>query len=288
MASINVRGLWKKETLHQLDVYIRENKRNVILLQELITQHNNEKNEITEAKKREIEELFSDFNFHYTNKSTAILYHKALQVKPIVVKSKEKLNGNQWLTWIIIYSNNRPILIGSYYRSPSEYSTDEKEEKHAANCEDIRNEIKIIKKLYKDTKFNDIIICGDFNIHSNIWDAYYEGRYDKKEENVLKLLNNNDFELCNKKEKPTHCIYNRDENNIPIINEYNTVDLTIATNTIAKKICNWDTNSHTIYTNENDKNNPYNNELDAQCINDVSDHFAISFDIKLKFQFFLQ
>ena len=101
-------------------------------------------------------------------------------------------------------------------------------------------------------------------------------------------LYNLELKICNLRNRPTHCKYKIIEG-LTTIEAYNTIDITLATNNIGNLICNWDTNSHTLYDNDNiinnidnNVNNPINSELDTKWVHDVSDHFAIKFDIKTK------
>ena len=79
------------------------------------------------------------------------------------------MNGNQWVTWVILHTLNKKILVGSYYRSPNKYKTNDNDKPHYADPNLINEEIKQIKNKYK---FDSILISGDFNIHSKIWDVY--------------------------------------------------------------------------------------------------------------------
>ena len=276
-ACLNIGGIGNKNKREELKRYILNNKRNIVLLQEL---ESNTKtclsDDISRLDTIDWQNEFPGFSIYYTNNRTGILYSNNLQIRKIDIKSN--LDGNQWCTWIIVYTKlNKKILIGSYYRSPNKYKTNNNNIPHFADPNIITKDIELIKR---NNKFNSIIISGDFNIHSKIWDAYRQSdKINNSEKQLINFIAKNNLNIINDPCKPTHCKFNNIDN-IATITEYNSIDLTLISHDLDTTTTNWDTNSFTIYNNDAEINdNIQYNELDSKWVSEMSQHFAISFDI---------
>ena len=281
-ACLNIGGIGNKNKRNELKRYIFNNKRNLILLQELESNTKTSlSNDISRLDTIDWKSEFPGFNIYYTNNRTGILYSNKLQLRKLDIKSH--LNGNQWCTWVIVHTQcNKKILIGSYYRSPNKYKSNENDTPHFADPNLLTKDIELIRK---SNKFNSIIISGDFNIHSKIWDAYRNtDKINNSEKQLINLIAKNNLDIKNDACKPTHCKFNSIDNIATII-EYNSIDLTLASHDLDTAITNWDTNSFTLYNSDsnNSSDNLYNNELDSKWVTEVSQHFAISFDVSSKF-----
>ena len=82
-----------------------------------------------------------------------------------------------------------------------------------------------IKEIYKTETF---IIGGNFNAHSGIWDARFNGSHDQATDNVIKFTDHNNFACINDENKPTH-VRDRDRSNDGIVDilGYNSVDIVL-------------------------------------------------------------
>ena len=247
-----------KNKFIQIRAIIKENKSNIITLNELCTQHNNN----TSLKRVNFEREFSEFKIYISKNEVAILVHKSINSTEAIVEKENKISGNHWSIYTLIYSGKKPIIVGSYYRSPS----------GKENPKDISNEIDNLRSKYK---CNNYIINGDFNIEHELWDNNCDlTKFDENANNVLDLIQEQELVIINNKYKPTHAKY-RIIGLFPVIYAYNSIDLSLVSYELQNKVVNWETNSYTAYGEDK-------SELDLQWISNVSDHFAIQFDINIK------
>ena len=273
-ASINVRSLAKETTLKSVKEFIHRNKCNLVLLQEIKNKHDDSEVKV------DWEDDFKDFKFISTHKhECGILVHERVQFTRI-----EKLQtvnfGNQWMTWIIVFCVGLTILVGSYYRSPNPRVANGHGEAKQADMRLIKHEIDEIRLKYK---FNSIMIGGDMNVSSTMWDAGYTGTESQETKNVIDFIEQNELIICNDNYKPTHAKYNVIEK-IPSVNEYNVLDLTLVSNNLLDHCSDWTTNSYNYFNGEPNSESVKNCELDAKWLAEVSDHFAVTWNINCKIQ----
>ena len=269
---LNIRGFGNKNEarlrrnkFNELRRLINENNTNVIFLNELCTRHNND----SALRNVNFSDEFKNFNFYSTGNETGILIHKNIQQWKVTIPDNIKLKNNQWTTYCKVkLRNNKEILLCSYYRSPS--INMDINNKGKADPLLIDKELKWIK--CNDNGWNSLIINGDFNIRDILWDAHCDDKnIDKYGESILKLCKKYNLYVVNDEYQPTHAKYNKIDN-FPHIYEYNSIDLTIISNSLNENIKDWKTNSYTIYNNDN-------SVLDAEWVANISDHFAITFNI---------
>ena len=273
---LNIRGFGdKNETrlrrnkFNELRRIINEKDTNVVFLNELCTRHNNN----NALRNINFNDEFKDFNFYSTGNETGLLIHKNIQQWKVIIPDNIKLTNNQWSTYCKIkLHNNKEILLCAYYRSPS-VSNNNNKKQSKANPFLIDRELQWIKN--NDNGWDTLILNGDFNIRNTLWDVQFnENTSDKYSEYVLNLCKKYDLCVANDNYQPTHAKYNKIDG-IPYIYEYNSLDLTIISNTLCDSIKNWETNSYTIYNNDQ-------SVLDTQWIANISDHFAITYSINKK------
>ena len=109
------------------------------------------------------------------------------------------------------------------------------------------------------------MIAGDFNIHSQIWDIYHKNdKITKSEKQLIKFITDNNLNIMNNSNKPTHCKFDKIDD-IATITEYNTIDLTLVSPDLDELLVNWDTNSFNVSNNDE----LYNNELDSKWVTEV-------------------
>ena len=271
MLHLNCRGLGNvaekvrcKNKYIRIKSLIRENNSNIVTLNELCVQHNNK----TKIKKADLEREFKDFNVYLGGNEVAIFVKKAINSTEAKIDAKDKINGKHWSIYSLIYSGSKPIIIGSYYRSPSENE----------NPVELNKELNVLRDKYKCKNF---IINGDFNAEHELWDNNCDpSKIDGNASGILELLEEQEMAIMNNKFKPTHAKYNNVNSEdiiIPIIYGYNSIDLTLVSLNLQNMVNNWDTNSYTIYGADR-------SEMDLQWISNISDHFAITYQINAKIE----
>ena len=274
--SVNVNGIGDNKTkngrerlqrkMKYLNELIDENGLNVILLQELRIHHNANGSLNVNWKKQ-----FPDYEFYSNDdKETGILVYNKLQHKE-VKDIKFRISKDQWTTWVMICNNGgKNILIASYYRSPS----------GNGNTRDLTKEISVIKKQYKVESF---IIGGDFNAHSGMWDARFNGDHSQNAENVIGFMEDNQLVCINDNTKPTH-VRQRDRSSDGIVDilGYNSVDITFISQDLISISNGWTTNSNNVFNGDVNSENVDNCEMDSDWVANMSDHFAMIWRINCK------
>ena len=167
------------------------------------------------------------------------------------------------------------MICGSLYRSPSRRASNFNNNAHLANITDIEKELKII---IKEQKCNEIMLAGDFNLKSKLWDIRYDRDNDNYTENLMEFIDKFELSCINDPSKATHCIYEIIDN-IPVITSYNSLDLVLISNSQLKQCTDFDTNSHNVYDGSDSGCDVINSELDLQWVSDVSDHFIMSWNL---------
>jgi exonuclease III len=284
IACLNVRGINNNDKkLKKVKKWINTNNFDIILLQEIIIHHESSKKVNIE---RIIDEFGGNYVFYTHNHSTGILVKNNIISDNITINSN--LIGYHWSTWITIKLMNRIIAICSYYNSPNNNNeineNNDNENNNNSRILQLQQQIDEIKQLYNNKI--SFIIAGDFNCNSSEWDSFSD-IYDENDElfnDIKNLIENNNLEIRNNSNYPTHCTkkYNK-------ITKYNIIDLVLISNNIINKTNNYDTTSQMIYEidSENDNNIINNkNELqqlqnDLDWINNISDHFGINFDLNI-------
>ena len=255
-----------KKKIEYIKVLIVDNNLNCILMQELKIHHNANDDVCVNW-----ERCFPEFEFYSKDgKETGILVHKRLQHKE-VDDLEYRIQNDQWTTWVMISnSGGKNIFIASYYRSPSSNG----------NAKNIAKEINEIKLKYHGESF---IICGDFNAHSGIWDARFDGAHDNVTENVIDFMNDNNLVCINDKDKPTH-VRQRDRSSDGIVDilAYNSVDITFISQDLISMCNEWNTNSYNTFNGDINDENIANCEMDSDWVANMSDHFAMIWKINCK------
>ena len=159
---------------------INERNLNIVLFQELKIHHDN-----VNAIDIDWKEEFKNWKVVIDNNETGILINKIVAMSKF--ETKAKMKGNQWMTRVIIHYKGKRIALASYYRSPSKRKENENSNKKQADVRKIQEEITMWKRKQK---VHSIIIGGDFNMHSKLWDKYgKDKRADRKHvENLIKLM----------------------------------------------------------------------------------------------------
>ena len=276
---MNVNGIENKADRIQQDrkiamikTQIDENNINLIFLQELKIHHDGGKVGIKWKK------YFPDFNFISDNYiETGFLIHKNVQYHE-VDKGKVFVGGNLWVTWIVVHSGGKQFLCASLYRSPSKRASKWNKTKHLANISDINRELKYLKNK---TKCNGIIIAGDFNLASNLWDVRYNKQNSNSTNNLMDFMDENNLTCINNRELATHCKYENIDG-IPTITKYNNIDLVLMSRDLVNKCSDFKTNSFNVYDGSDTGNDVINSELDAEWVSTVSDHFLVQWNINYK------
>ena len=266
-ACLNVDGMTIAK-LKFLKNEIYTNGYKIIYLQELVKQHGGNKIDIN------WKDELNDFEFVSDNGiETGFLIHKEVQFNPI--KIKKPVGGNLWVTWIVIHRGSAKIICGSLYRSPSRRKSNFNNYPHLASISDIENEM---KQIIKEQKCNEIMLAGDFNLKSKIWDIRYNGKEDKYVENLNEFMEKYNLCCINDAERATHCRYEIIDG-IPIITSYNSLDLVLVTNSMIKQCTDFNTNTQNVYDGSDSGIDVINSELDLVWITSVSDHFLLSWNI---------
>lgn len=271
-ASLNVRGLAKTTTLSKVKDFISSNKCNLVFLQELKTTHNS--NTVKINWKKEFENFIWCTNDSNKNEC-GILIHKRIQYQKII-DLKTANFGNQWMTWIIVHCIGKSILVGSYYRSPSERQANNQGTPTQADMTLISKEINEIQEKFKITS---IMIAGDMNASSKMWDARFDGHETQATKKVVEFIEENELVICNDRLSPTHAIYEKLNDGIINVKRYNSIDLTLMSYDLIEKCSDWTSNSYNYYDEENTGEDVENYELDIEWLSDVSDHFALTWNI---------
>ena len=269
MLHLNCRGLGNvaekircKNKFIRIKALIKENNANIVTLNELCVQHANK----SKIKKTELEREFNEFNVYLGGNEVAIFVKKDINSTEAKVEASSKIKGKHWSIYSLVYTGSKPIIIGSYYRSPSGND----------NPAQLKQELNALRTKYKCKNF---IINGDFNAEHELWDNHCNSsKIDTIANGVLELLEEQELAVINNKYKPTHAKYNNinsDDYVIPVIYGYNSIDLSLVSLELQSKVNNWDTNSYTVYGNDR-------SEMDLQWVSNVSDHFAITYNIKIK------
>ena len=90
---------------------------NLVFLQEIVTQHGGKCN-------IKWKRLFPDFQWVSDDgNETGILVNKSIQIKKIGNDIPNRINGNQWCTWIVVFAHGKRILCGSYSGHIPVYTT---------------------------------------------------------------------------------------------------------------------------------------------------------------------
>ena len=238
--------------MRHLNELIDDHDLNIILRQELKIHHDSNKKINVNQKKH-----FPDFEF-YSNDGTetGILINSKMQHQEIC-DLKNRIGRNKWTTWVMV-CNGKNIAVAFYYRSPSE----------DGNINKVVTELEQIKKIYKtETR----IIGGDFNAHSGIWDARFDGSHDQVTENVIKFMDDQNLACINDNYKPTHVrTRDRSSDNIVDILRYNSVDIVLITQDLIRMYAGWTTNSHNTFNGDIDHENIANCEIDSDWVSNMS------------------
>ena len=278
---LNVRGFKKdtqKEKLPYLKTIVYGEDIKISSFCELCPLHDN----ITALKKINWKDEFPEFEF-YKNRTdngneTGILIYSNIEHEEFVVPKEYAINGNQWSCYVIYKSKNKNILYCSYYRSPSEREYEEDEQILDAEQADPIKLLREINYIKQKRKIDSIIINGDFNIKSQIWDQFHIGKNNPLEESIVKLCEELDLKLINNENFATRAAtVNR--NNKKEILGYSTIDLTLISNNLSNDVKNWETNSQCIYENMQNIQEYEQKKIDLWWLENISDHFLITFEI---------